>query len=40
MPESKSTEPAEVDEPEPGVEFVLEPEENQGKQLSMNSSPD
>ena len=29
--------PAEVVEPEPGVEFVVEPEENQGKQLRMIS---
>ena len=28
-------EPAEVAEPEPGVEFFFEYEENQGKQLSM-----
>jgi hypothetical protein len=34
-PENEPVEPAETVEPEPGVEFVVEPEENQGKQLSM-----
>jgi len=33
--ENEPIEPAEVVEPEPGVQFVIEPEENQGKQLSM-----
>jgi hypothetical protein len=33
--ENEPVEPAETVEPEPGVEFVVEPEENQGKQLSM-----
>ena len=33
--ENEPIEPAEVVEPEPGVEFVIVPEENQGKQLSM-----
>ena len=33
--ESEPVEPAEVAETEPGVEFVVEPEANQGKQLSM-----
>ena len=32
----KPVEPTELVEPEPpGVEYVVEPEENQGKQLSM-----
>ena len=34
--ENKLVEPAESVEPEPGVQFVVEPEVNQGKQLSMN----
>jgi hypothetical protein len=34
-PENEPVEPAEAVETEPGVEFVIEPEENQGKQLSM-----
>ena len=34
-PESEPVEPTESVEPEPGVEFLVEPEENQGKQLSM-----
>ena len=34
-PESEPVETAESVEPEPGVEFLVEPEENQGKQLSM-----
>ena len=34
-PESKPVEPAESVEPEPGVEFLVEPEENQDKQLCM-----
>ena len=33
--ESESVEPTEVAEAEPGVEFLVEPEENQDKQLSM-----
>jgi len=34
--ENKPVEPTELVEPEPpGVEYVVEPEENQGKQLSM-----
>jgi hypothetical protein len=32
-------EPAETVEHQPGVEFVVEPEENQGKQLSMFLDP-
>jgi len=34
--ENEPVEPAESVEPEPGVPFVVEPEVNQGKQLSMN----
>jgi hypothetical protein len=34
-PENEPVEPAEIVEIEPGVEFVVEPEENQGKHLSM-----
>ena len=34
-PESETIEPTEFVEPEPDVEFVADPEENQGKQLSM-----
>jgi hypothetical protein len=34
-PEDEPVEPAETVEAEPGAEFVIEPEENQGKQLSM-----
>jgi hypothetical protein len=33
--ENEPVEPAEIVETEPGVEFIVEPEENQGKQLSM-----
>ena len=33
--EVEPVEPAESVEPEPGVQFVAEPEVNQGKQLSM-----
>ena len=33
--ESEPVEPAESVEPEPGVEFLVEPEENQDKQLCM-----
>jgi hypothetical protein len=36
-PENEPVEPAETFETEPGVEFIVEPEENQGKQLSMIS---
>jgi hypothetical protein len=35
LPENETAEPFKVVEPEPGVEYVVEPEENQGKQLSM-----
>jgi hypothetical protein len=37
--ENKPIEPTEIVEPEPSVEFVVEPEDNQGKQLSMFSLP-
>ena len=33
--ESETVEPTEFVEPEPGVELVVDPEENQDKQLSM-----
>ena len=33
--ESEPVEPTENVEPEPGVEFVVKPEENQGKQVCM-----
>ena len=33
--EVEPVEPTESVEPEPGVQFVVEPEANQGKQLSM-----
>ena len=33
--EVEPVEPTESIEPEPGVQFVVEPEANQGKQLSM-----
>ena len=33
--ESETVEPTEFVEPEPGVELVVDPEENQGKQLSL-----
>jgi hypothetical protein len=33
--EDEPVEPAEIVEIEPGVEFVVEPEDDQGKQLSM-----
>ena len=36
LSENEPVEPAESIEPEPGVPFVVEPEVNQGKQLSMN----
>jgi hypothetical protein len=35
MPEDEPVEPAETVEAEPGAEFVVGQEENQGKQLSM-----
>jgi hypothetical protein len=35
MPEDNPVEPAEIVEAEPGAKFVVEQEENQGKQLSM-----
>ena len=34
-PEVEPVEPAESVEPEPGIPFVVEPEVNPGKQLSM-----
>ena len=34
-PESEPVEPTESVEPAPGVEFVVEPEANKGKQLNM-----
>ena len=34
--ENEPVEPTESVEPEPGVQFAVEPEANQGKQLSMN----
>jgi hypothetical protein len=37
VPENEPIEPAETVETELGVEFVVDPEENQGKQLSMIS---
>ena len=33
--ENEPVEPTESVEPEPGVQFVVEPEANQGKQVSM-----
>ena len=33
--ENEPVEPAESVEPEPGVQFAVEPEANRGKQLSM-----
>jgi hypothetical protein len=33
--EDEPVEPAEAVEAEPGAEFIVEPEDNQGKQLSM-----
>jgi hypothetical protein len=36
-PEDEPVEPSATVEAEPGVEFVVESEENQGKQLSMIS---
>ena len=35
--ENEPVEPTESVRHEPGVQFVVEPEANQGKQLSMNS---
>ena len=35
LSENEPVEPAESVEPEPGVQFVVEPEVNQGKQLSI-----
>ena len=35
LSETEPVEPAESVEPEPGVQFVVEPEVNQGKQLSI-----
>ena len=37
--ENEPVEPAESVEPEPGVPFVVEPEVNQGKQLSIFLAP-
>ena len=37
LPENELVEPAESVEPEPGVQFVVEPEAIQGKQLSIIS---
>jgi hypothetical protein len=37
--ETPENEPTETIEPEPGVEFVIKPEENQDKQLSMLLDP-
>ena len=34
--ENEPVEPTESVEPEPGIPFVVEPEVNPGKQLSMN----
>jgi hypothetical protein len=34
-PENEPIEPAEIIEIEPGIDFIVEPEDNQGKQLSM-----
>jgi hypothetical protein len=34
-PENETAEPVEAVKPKPGVEYVVEPEEKQGKQLSM-----
>ena len=38
-PEVEPVEPAESVEPEPGIPFVVEPEVNQGKQLSIFLAP-
>jgi hypothetical protein len=38
-PESEPVEPTDTVEPKFGVEFVVEPEKNQGKKLSMNFFP-
>ena len=37
--ENEPVEPAESVEPEPGVQFMVEPEVNQGKQLSIFLAP-
>ena len=37
--EVEPVEPAESVEPEPGIPFVVEPEVNQGKQLSIFLAP-
>ena len=37
LSEVEPVEPAELIEPEPGVQFVVEPEVNPGKQLSIIS---
>ena len=37
--ENEPVEPTESVEPEPGVPFVVEPEANQGKQLSIFLAP-
>jgi hypothetical protein len=37
--ENETAEPVEVVEPEPSVEYMVEPEENQGKQLRMFLDP-
>ena len=37
--ENEPVEPAESVEPEPGIPFVVEPEVNQGKQLSIFLAP-
>jgi hypothetical protein len=34
-PKNEPVEPADTVEPEPGVEFVVEPDENQVKQLNI-----
>ena len=38
-PSENEPEPTESVEPEPGVPFVVEPEANQGKQLSIFLAP-
>ena len=38
-PEVEPVEPAEPVEPEPGIPFVVEPDVNQGKQLSIFLAP-
>jgi hypothetical protein len=39
MPESEPVEPTDTVELKPGVVYVVEPEENQGKQLRMIFCP-